>query len=43
MTVLANLGPDPVELPAGSSILAASVPLGPEAVLRTDQAVWLCM
>lgn len=41
VTVLANLGPEAVALPAGSEILAASQPIRAGALLHTDEAVWL--
>jgi len=43
VTVLANLGPEPVALPGGSTVLVSSRPQDADAVLRSDEAVWLRM
>jgi alpha-glucosidase len=39
--VIANLGADPVALPAGAEILVASGPLTPAGLVPTDATVWL--
>jgi alpha-glucosidase len=41
--VLANLGPDPVELPQGATVLVASGDLTPEGHVPTDTAVWAAL
>jgi alpha-glucosidase len=41
--VLANLGPDPVALPGGAVVLAASGPLTEAGELPTDTTVWAAL
>ncbi|KRC66681.1 alpha-amylase [Aeromicrobium sp. Root236] len=41
VTVLANLGDQPLALPDGTTVLASSQPLEPGAPLGTDETVWL--
>ena len=41
VTVLANLGPDAVDLPPDAVVLAASGPVAPSGSLPTDETVWL--
>ncbi|MET1037531.1 MAG: glycoside hydrolase family 13 protein [Aeromicrobium sp.] len=41
VTVLANLGPDPIDLPAGSDVLASSLSQHDGKVVATDETVWL--
>jgi alpha-glucosidase len=41
VTVLANLGDDPLPLPADAAVLVSSQPLEPGAPLGTDETVWL--
>lgn len=40
-TVLANLGADPVPVPSGATILAASSSLAPGDLLDADETIWL--
>ncbi|AKT51509.1 alpha-amylase [Arsenicicoccus sp. oral taxon 190] len=40
VVVLANLGEEPVALPAGAEVLVASGPLTPEGLVPTDTTVW---
>ena len=41
VTVLSNLGPSPLPLPAGSTVLATSQPLVSTTFLGTDETAWL--
>lgn len=41
VTVLANLGDEPLPLPEGATVLASSQPLEPGALVGTDETVWL--
>jgi alpha-glucosidase len=41
LEVVVNVGPDPIDLPAGRPILLASEPLPDESCLPGDSAVWL--
>jgi alpha-glucosidase len=41
LETVVNLGPEPIELPAGRPVLLASVPLPESGDLQPDTAVWL--
>jgi alpha-glucosidase len=41
LETVVNLGPEPIELPAGRPVLLASVPLPESGGLPPDTAVWL--
>lgn len=41
VTVLANIGPSPVPLPDGATVVASSQPLESDGTLDTDVTVWL--